>query len=85
MKIVPISSSGQIALPAAVRRRWGTKRVQLVDRGDVLIIQPVPDDPIAAARGSLAAWRSPGTDEIRARLREEEAEAAERRGAPRRS
>ena len=81
MKIVPISRSGQIALPAAVRRRWGTRRVQLVDRGSEIVIQPVPDDVVAAAGGALAAWKSPGTSEVRQRLREEENEAEERRQA----
>ena len=83
MKIVPISTSGQIALPAAVRRRWGTRRVQLVDRGSEVVIQPVPDDVVAAAAGALAAWKSPGTTEVRQQLREEEDEAEERPQSPR--
>ncbi len=79
MKTIPISSGGQVSIPASVRRRWGTRRVRLIDRGDEIAIQPVPDDPIAAAAGSLAAYRAPGTDEIRAQLREEEALAEEHR------
>jgi bifunctional DNA-binding transcriptional regulator/antitoxin component of YhaV-PrlF toxin-antitoxin module len=82
MKPVPISSGGQIAIPAAIRRRWGTRRVRLIDRGSELVIQPIPDDPIAVAAGSLAAYRLPGTDEIRAQLRDEErAREAARYGA----
>jgi bifunctional DNA-binding transcriptional regulator/antitoxin component of YhaV-PrlF toxin-antitoxin module len=79
MKIIPISRSGQIALPAAVRRRWGTRRVQIVDNGGELVVSPVPDDPVAAAAGALGAWRTPGTDEIRRRARLEEREREGRR------
>lgn len=82
MKPVPISSGGQIAIPAAIRRRWGTRRVRLIDHGRELVIQPYPDDPIGVAAGSLAAYRLPGTDEIRAQLRDEErAREAARHGA----
>lgn len=49
-----ISKGGQISIPAAVRRRWGTSTVALDDQGDRLVIEPAPDDPIAAAEGSLA-------------------------------
>jgi bifunctional DNA-binding transcriptional regulator/antitoxin component of YhaV-PrlF toxin-antitoxin module len=78
MKTATITSAGQLSVPAEIRRRWGTSRVLLDDRGDALIVRPLPDDPIAAARGSL---RGPGatTDEIRAMLRAEEADAEERR------
>jgi AbrB family looped-hinge helix DNA binding protein len=50
-----ISKGGQISIPAAIRRRWGTSTVSLDDQGDRLVIEPAPDDPIAAAEGSLAA------------------------------
>ena len=79
MKIIPISRSGQIALPASVRRRWATRRVQLVDNGGELVISPVPDDPVAAAAGALSAWRTPGTDEIRAQARLEDRDREDRR------
>jgi bifunctional DNA-binding transcriptional regulator/antitoxin component of YhaV-PrlF toxin-antitoxin module len=85
MKIIPISRSGQIALPTSVRRRWGTRRVKLVDNGGELIVSPVPDDPVAAAAGALAAWRTPGTDEIRRQARREEREREERRDGTRES
>ncbi|MFN8628873.1 MAG: hypothetical protein U0838_00710 [Chloroflexota bacterium] len=38
-----------------------------------------PDDAVSRARGSLRAWAEPGTGEVRARLRREEAEAVARR------
>ena len=48
------------------------------DRGDSLVLRPIPDDPIGAAMGSLAG-QGPSTDVLRAMLREEEALAEERR------
>jgi bifunctional DNA-binding transcriptional regulator/antitoxin component of YhaV-PrlF toxin-antitoxin module len=50
---MPISKGGQISIPAEVRRRWGVNEVWLFDEGDRLAVLPVPDDPIAAAAGSL--------------------------------
>lgn len=78
MKDAIISRGGQISVPATVRRRWATSRVVLEDRGTYLIVRPIPDDPIAAARGSLAG-PGPSSDELRRVFREEEARAEERR------
>lgn len=49
-----ISKGGQISIPAQIRRRWDTSTLVLEDEGDRLVITPAPDDPIAAAEGSLA-------------------------------
>jgi AbrB family looped-hinge helix DNA binding protein len=83
MKSSKISTGGQVSIPAEVRHRWRTRRILIDDRGDELIIRPVPDDPIRAAIGSLAG-PVPSTDEMRATLREEEAELEVRRRGPRR-
>jgi bifunctional DNA-binding transcriptional regulator/antitoxin component of YhaV-PrlF toxin-antitoxin module len=67
-----ITRGGQISIPADVRRRWATDRVELEDRGEELVLRPLPADPIAAAIGSL---RLPGgltADRLRAIAREEE-------------
>ena len=82
MKETQISKGGQVSLPASVRRRWGTNRIALEDRGTALVIRPVPDDPIGAAIGSLKG-SGPSTDRIRALVREEEADTDERREARR--
>ena len=50
-----VSKGGQISIPAAIRHRWGTSTVILDDQGDRIVIEPAPDDPIAAAEGALAA------------------------------
>ncbi len=72
MRTTTISKGGQLSIPADVRHRWGTRQVVIEDRGGMLLVRPVPVDPIAAAIGSLAG-RRPDTDESRALLREEAA------------
>jgi bifunctional DNA-binding transcriptional regulator/antitoxin component of YhaV-PrlF toxin-antitoxin module len=78
MKIARISKGGQVSIPASVKRRWRADRVVIEDRGDELVMRPLPDDPIGAA---LALFTPEGqsSDEIRAQLREEEAVEETRR------
>lgn len=78
MEQAKITSAGQLSLPARIRRRWGTQRVAIEDRGDSVVLRPIPDDPIAAAAGFLKG-RIPSSDEIRARAREDETVAIDRR------
>jgi AbrB family looped-hinge helix DNA binding protein len=54
-KRLKISRGGQISIPATVRHRWGTMTLMLDDQGDRIVLEPAPDDPIAAAEGALAA------------------------------
>lgn len=77
-----ISKGGQISVPADVRKRWKTRRLQLDDRGDELVIRPVPEDPIAAARGILKDRLTYTSEELRQLAREEEAETEERKWGP---
>jgi AbrB family looped-hinge helix DNA binding protein len=53
-KRMRISKGGQISIPAAIRQRWDTSTVVLEDHGDRIVVEPAPDDPIAAAEGALA-------------------------------
>lgn len=78
MRAAQISRGGQVQVPAEVRRRWGTRKVIVEDLGDSLSIRPIPDDPIAAALGSLAGSPLTGNELIRL-AREEELEAEERK------
>lgn len=48
------------------------------DLGDRVVVRPLPDDPIAAARGALKR-RLPSTAELRAKAREDEIAAEARR------
>ena len=78
MRQTTISRGGQISIPAEVRRRWGTSRLTVEDRGDALVLRPIPADPIRAAIGSLAG-PGPTSDLARSRTRTEEAAVGERR------
>jgi len=78
MKQQKITTSGQVSLPAAARHRWGTKTVAVEDLGDRVVFRPLPDDPIAAARGALKG-RLVSTAELRAKARKDEADAEARR------
>jgi len=49
-----ISKGGQVSIPAEIRRRWETSTLVLTDEGGHIVIEPVSDDPIAAADGALA-------------------------------
>lgn len=77
---VRVSRNGQVSVPAAVRHRWGTATVLIIDRGDYAIIRPVPDDPVEALRG---AYTTPGptSEETRSASRSAEAASEERRQA----
>lgn len=77
MKTRKITISGQISLPAAVRRRWKTHAVTVDDLGDHVVVRPVPDDPISAARGALRG-KLGDTALLRTKARKDE-EAAEAR------
>lgn len=78
MELLKVTSAGQLSLPARIRRRWGTQRVAIEDLGDRVVLRPVPDDPIEAAAGALKG-RIPPSETIRARAREDERRAVERR------
>ncbi len=75
MKRLVISRGGQVSVPAAVRKRWGTSTVIAEDLGDQLVLRPVPDDPVAAVSGIFASELNggPTLDEARATARAEEA------------
>ena len=80
MKVTQISQGGQIQIPAEVRHRWGTRRVIIDDAGAYIRITPVPDDPIAAAAGSLKGLGDGlSVNELTRVWREEEAEAEDRK------
>lgn len=79
MRYLMISKGGQISVPAEVRKRWRTRRLQLEDRGTELVLRPAPEDPIAAARGILKGRIKYTSEELRRMEREEEARIEERK------
>ena len=78
-----ISKGGQVSIPAPIRHRWGTSTVALRDEGHRIVLEPAPDDPIAAAEGALAEELD-GLDLVRLRraAREDERVAEARRRHP---
>ena len=57
-----VSTSGQMSVPAAVRRRWGLDeggRVTVIDLGDALVVLP------AGARQQLLAAALSAEDHLR--------------------
>jgi bifunctional DNA-binding transcriptional regulator/antitoxin component of YhaV-PrlF toxin-antitoxin module len=70
---VRVTDSGQLSLPAELRRRWGARRLLVSDRGDHAVVRPLPDDPIAAARG---VFRDDGPPSEVLREQERRVEAA---------
>ena len=73
-----VSSRGQTAVPAEVRRRFGLRgnsRLEWIIEGDVITVLPVPPDPVRAFRGSLTGTHSVKAL-IRQRLRERRRERA---------
>ncbi len=77
-----VTKGGQILIPAAIRHRWGTSTVVLDDQGGRIVIEPAPDDPIAAAEGALAQeFGAVDVARLRRVARGDE-RAAERRRSP---
>ena len=72
-----VTRNGQMSLPAELRHRWGAGSVLVIDRGDYAIVRPIPEDTVAALRGTHAG-PGPSTEQARA------AERAEDRGGKRR-
>jgi bifunctional DNA-binding transcriptional regulator/antitoxin component of YhaV-PrlF toxin-antitoxin module len=71
---------GQISIPAEICHRWGTSDRVLDDQGDRVVLEPVADDPVAAAEGALADVLG-GVDlaDLRRRARQDERVAERRR------
>lgn len=77
-----ISKGGQISIPATIRQRWATSTVTLEDEGNRIVVEPAPDDPIAAAEGALALeFGALDLTRLRRDAREDERVAEERRGS----
>jgi AbrB family looped-hinge helix DNA binding protein len=79
MKAARVTAGGQVSIPAEVRRRWGTRRVLIDDQGDRLVLKPLPDDPLAAARGALKGKITIPTEELRKIARRDEQIAEDRK------
>lgn len=74
-----ISRGGQISIPASIRHRWGAEELLLEDRGDEVVLRPLPADPLAEARGSLRLPPGLTGERMRRQARREDAAAEEQR------
>lgn len=75
---VKLTSSGQLSLPAEVRRRWKTAELAVEDHGDHVVVRPARTDPIDAAYGVFAG-RGVSSSELRRRARADEDASENRR------
>jgi bifunctional DNA-binding transcriptional regulator/antitoxin component of YhaV-PrlF toxin-antitoxin module len=73
-----VTRNGQMSLPAELRHRWGAGSVLVIDRGDYAIVRPIPEDTIAALKGSHAG-PGPTSEQARHAERQAEAEVTQRR------
>lgn len=73
-----VTRAGQVSLPAAVRRRWDTDTVLVVDVGDYLIVRPALADPVGELLGSFCG-PGPTSEDMRAEDRAAEADREGRR------
>ena len=76
-----ISKGGQISIPAVIRHRWATSTLTLEDRGDSLVLEPAPDDPIAAAAGALAEYGPIDSAELHRLAREDDLAAEDQKAS----
>jgi len=57
MVITRVTTKGQVVIPADLRKRFnikkGTRLAISEGEGKVILVRPVPDDPIEASRGIL--------------------------------
>ncbi len=57
MTVVKATEKGHVIIPAELRRKYKIKKGSKVcvyeGEGNVIVIKPVPDDPIEASKGML--------------------------------
>lgn len=66
--VMTVSGNGQVSLPASVRARWATRRVQVIDLGDRVLVCPVDPSAIERLQGRYAG-RGPSSSQARAHER----------------
>jgi AbrB family looped-hinge helix DNA binding protein len=75
MVIAKTTEKGHVIIPAPLRKKYnikkGTKVAILEGEGNVILIKPIPDDPIEASKGMLKGK----TSLLNALLRDREEEA----------
>ncbi len=77
-RVMTLSRNGQVSVPAAVRTRWNTRRVIVVDLGDRVVMRPASGRPLEELRGRYRQ-RGPTADAARRAARAQEAARARQR------
>ncbi len=65
MYTATVSTKGWVVIPKELREKHGLKegaRVRVVEYGDLIILVPIPDDPVAALHGLLEGGPSMTAD-----------------------
>jgi bifunctional DNA-binding transcriptional regulator/antitoxin component of YhaV-PrlF toxin-antitoxin module len=70
--VMKISSNGQVSIPAETRTRWQASQVLVVDLGDLIVMRPLPADPVGALRGKYRD-RGLNSETARREARDEDA------------
>ena len=61
MHTATVSAKGWVVIPKSIREKHGLKkgsRVQILDYGQILVIVPLPDDPVEALHGMFEGGAS---------------------------
>ena len=73
MYTATVSAKGWVVIPKPIRDKHGLKkgsRVQVVDHGQILVIVPLPDDPIKALHGMFKDGPSLTNDLLQERAKD---------------
>ena len=79
MYTTTVSAKGWVVIPKPIRDKHGLKkgsRVQVVDHGHILVIVPLPDDPIKALHGMFKDGPSLTNDLLHERAKDRAKEEA---------
>ncbi len=77
---ITVSTKGQLVIPSGIRKKYNIKpqtKVELIDKGNEIVIVPLPRDPLRGSRGALKGVST--RDLLRARRREKRRESGKRR------
>lgn len=73
MYTATVSTKGWVVIPKDLREKYNLRkgtRVQVVDYGNMLVLVPLPDDPVDALHGMLEGGPSLTADLLAERARE---------------
>ena len=81
MYTTKVSAKGWVVIPKSLREKYGLRKgsqVQVIDYGQVIVLVPLPGDPVEALRGMLAGGPSLTEALLAERKRERDQEESRR-------